>query len=157
MYAGCVEGFIANMIFKNISNVQIIGLEYTKEALNIAKMMNDEIDFIQGDIYEMPFEDGFFDVVLCTEVLEHLQDPEMALRELLRVSGNVVFLTVPHEPWFCMGNLMALKNIRRLGNPIDHINHWTYRRFLKFVTATAGYRIWRSDRSFPWSIVICKK
>ena len=45
----------------------------------------------------MPVEDAFFDVVLCTEVLEHLPDPIKALAELSRVlkKGGQLILTAP--------------------------------------------------------------
>ena len=156
--AGCGEGFITDLIYQNVKNVQITGLEYTEEALEIARSMNENIQFVQGDIYQMPFEDNAFDVVLCTEVLEHLEKPTEALHELARVAGHTVFLTVPNEPWFCMGNLLALKNVSRLGNPIDHINHWTYGRFVKYITAQyKDFEEKQSSKSFPWSIMICKK
>lgn len=157
--AGCGEGFISDLIYRNVENIQITGLEYTEEALKIARQMNQNIIFVQGDIYQMPFEDNAFDIVLCTEVLEHLEKPDSALQELARVAEHTVFLTVPDEPWFCMGNLFALKNVSRLGNPIDHINHWTYRGFVKYITSQNICSIGggRSDRSFPWTIMICRK
>ena len=111
----------------------MIGLEYTREAIDIAKAANQEISFVQGDIYAIPFEKNEFDLVLCTEVLEHLERPDRALRELTRVASHTILLTVPSEPWFCMGNLLTLKNVSRFGNPIDHINHWTYGGFKKYV------------------------
>lgn len=78
-----------------------------------------------------------------------------ALSELLRVSRDTLIISVPHEPWFCIGNLLALKNIRRLGNPIDHINHWGYTGFRRFLNAHSSQR-WNMDRSFPWTIAECK-
>ncbi|MCH5248456.1 MAG: methyltransferase domain-containing protein [Lachnospiraceae bacterium] len=157
--AGCGEGFISNMIYNNIDNVEIVGLEYTSEAINIAKQYNENIEFVQGDIYKMPFEDAAFDIVLCMEVLEHLTEPAAAIEELLRVSKNFLIITVPNEPWFCMGNLLALKNVSRLGNPIDHINHWTFGGFKKFtlnLLSSSRQRV-RYDKSFPWSIAYCNK
>lgn len=131
--AGCGEGFITDLLARNVENVELIGLEYTREAIDIAKAANQEISFVQGDIYAIPFEKNEFDLVLCTEVLEHLERPDRALRELTRVASHTILLTVPSEPWFCMGNLLTLKNVSRFGNPIDHINHWTYGGFKKYV------------------------
>ncbi len=47
----------------------------------------------------LPFPAGSFDVVLCTEVLEHTPDPQATLRELLRVAGSSgrVVLSFPNE------------------------------------------------------------
>lgn len=153
--AGCGEGFITDLLARNVENVELIGLEYTREAIDIAKAANQEISFVQGDIYAIPFEKNEFDLVLCTEVLEHLERPDRALRELTRVASHTILLTVPSEPWFCMGNLLTLKNVSRFGNPIDHINHWTYGGFKKYVhSLTEGGQIY--SRSFPWTIAVCR-
>jgi len=48
-------------------------------------------------IYSLPFDTGFFDAVLCTEVLEHLTWPEEAIAELSRVlkPNGTLCLTAP--------------------------------------------------------------
>lgn len=149
---GCGEGFITNLIYDNIDNVEICGIEYTKEAVDIAKKLNSNIKFEQGNIYDIHYESNTFDIVLCTEVLEHLEHPDRALVELKRVSKKHIILSVPHEPWFCLGNLLVLKNVSRLGNPIDHINHWTHTKFNKFIEMNLG-KEFQSKLSFPWIII----
>lgn len=42
---------------------------------------------LEGRVEELPVEDGRFDVVLCTQVLEHCDDPAQAVRELRRVTA----------------------------------------------------------------------
>jgi SAM-dependent methyltransferase len=49
----------------------------------------------EGD--ELPFEDGSFDFLLASHVIEHMPDPIRALREWVRVSSKYVFLVVPHR------------------------------------------------------------
>ncbi|HJU56720.1 MAG TPA: methyltransferase domain-containing protein [Pyrinomonadaceae bacterium] len=63
-------------------------------AINLA--LNAHID-IQADAYHLPFRDEAFDVVLCTEVLEHMHTPALALLELRRVlrPGGKLLLTTP--------------------------------------------------------------
>src|SRR3989344_4306481 len=53
---------------------------------------------IVGNVLNLPFSDNLFDVILCTEVLEHLPFDkfEAALRELKRVSRKYVILSLPH-------------------------------------------------------------
>lgn len=153
--AGCGEGYISRLVATAFPNADITGLEYTSEAIAIAEEMSQGIHYVQGDIMEMPFSDSTFDVVICTEVLEHLDCPEEALHELHRVSRGWVLITVPHEPWFCLGNMLVLKNLSRLGNPVDHINHWTYSGFKKWICSKGGLSAKKCEfsRSFPWSIV----
>ncbi len=54
------------------------------------------IDLI-GTAYEIPSDDSSFDSAVCTAVLEHLEEPEMALRECNRVlkPGGVAIYSVP--------------------------------------------------------------
>lgn len=60
---------------------------------------------IVSDITGIPVEDETFDAVLCTEVLEHVPDPNKALKEIIRVTktGGVLILTAP----FCSLTHMA--------------------------------------------------
>ena len=55
---------------------------------------------IQVDANErLPFDDGQFDLVWCSEVIEHLKDPERSLAELRRVTrpGGDLILTTPNS------------------------------------------------------------
>lgn len=54
-----------------------------------------------GTATELPFEDGPFDTILCTQVIEHLAEPAAALQEMARVLGHGgrLILTAP-QAWF---------------------------------------------------------
>ena len=65
---------------------------------------------VVGFVEDMPLEDGRFDLVLCTQVLEHCDDPAAAVRELRRVTapggrvlasthGVQVYHPSPHDYW----------------------------------------------------------
>ena len=66
-----------------------------------------ECDFI-SDITNIPTDEASFDNVMCTEVLEHVPDPQAALKELTRVlkKNGLLLLTIPfrslyhQEPYF---------------------------------------------------------
>lgn len=65
-------------------------------GLRDAEWDTSKIDIV-SDIIDIPVEDESFDVVLCSEVLEHLPYPEMAIKELARVlkKGGELILTAP--------------------------------------------------------------
>ena len=50
-----------------------------------------------ADIHNLPFSDNEFDIVLCSETLEHVTDYKKAIQELLRITKKVLIITVPHE------------------------------------------------------------
>jgi cyclopropane fatty-acyl-phospholipid synthase-like methyltransferase len=54
---------------------------------------------VQGDITDLDFEDGYFDLVLCAEVLEHIPPPQLAsaASELARVCRGHLLIGVPYK------------------------------------------------------------
>lgn len=149
--AGCGEGFFTATLHEAFPQMEIVGCDGAEEALAIARKIDPKAIFEKANLYELPYRDYEFDLVICSEVLEHLQEPAEALKELCR-TGKRVLITVPNEPWFRLGNLVAFHNVLRLGDPIDHINHWTFGGFKRFVHSVISGNDCCFDRSFPWSI-----
>ncbi len=67
----------------------------------------------------LPFDDGTFDVVWCSEVIEHLHSPEAVLTELRRVtrSGGKLILTTPNS------GMWLFKVLQLFGFPPDRVQH----------------------------------
>jgi SAM-dependent methyltransferase len=75
-------------------------LETTRAHVAETEAMFDETGtatVMRGDAYALPFDDATFDLVVASEVLEHLHDDEAAMRELMRVCkpGGTLVVTVP--------------------------------------------------------------
>ncbi len=68
-----------------------VGLDHAESLHGLSKVE------LVGTAYEMPVTDSSFDCALCTSVLEHLEEPEHALRECKRVlrSGGIAIYSVP--------------------------------------------------------------
>ena len=158
--AGCGEGFVTEQIYNCCVDPVIYGVDLSQQAIDYAKkFQNSNINFSVGDVLSLDFEDKEFDVVCSFEVLEHISNPERVLDELFRVSKKYVFLSVPNEPFFCLGNIISGKNIIRLGNPIDHINHFTFggfRKFLKKHIRCSRYKL-RLYNCFVWTLAVIEK
>ena len=149
---GCGEGFITRLIKDNMPNAEVTGVDVAEEALVVARRQSPDIEFSRGNVYALDFEDQEFGLVLCCEVLEHLESPTAALDELKRISSGSIIISVPIEPWFCLGNLLTLHNVARLGNPVDHINHWTFSGFKRYIDSEFSAYEREYVTSFPWSI-----
>jgi hypothetical protein len=85
---------------------------------------------------------------MCAEVLEHVDDPDRAIEQIVKLSPKRVILTVPHEPWFMLSNLAMGKNVTRLGNDIEHINHFSVASFRKLLSRKL--ELSKVTTSYPW-------
>ena len=107
-----------------------------------------------GSVQSLPFAPRAFDVVTCLEVLEHLDDPAAAVRELARVARGAVVLSVPYEPYFRIGNVLRGKHLAQMGNHPEHVQHWNLRTFEKFLRGSVAEV--RIIEAFPWIIACCR-
>ncbi len=154
--AGCGEGFTLHKLREERIGKTSIGIEYSSDSRRLGKKLFPEVDIRPGDIYHIQWKRDSFDLVVCTEVLEHLTDPSKALLELGRVSSAHILLSVPNEPWFMLSNFLRGKYLSRWGNHPEHINHWSTAAFIRFVEGH-GYTIQKIAHPFPWTVILAKK
>ncbi len=72
-----------------------IGLDIAKEYIDIAKEVfagKENVKFLIGSVYKLPFRDNEFDIVVCNNVLLHLPEIKRALKELTRVAKKAVII-----------------------------------------------------------------
>jgi len=69
-----------------------------KKYFSIDKNSSNRHSTHEGDIYRLPFKNNSFDTILCTQVFEHLDNPQRAISELSRVlkKGGKLIVSVPH-------------------------------------------------------------
>jgi SAM-dependent methyltransferase len=81
------------------------GVDPSPEAIDFCRQRGIE-GVTRGTIEHLEFPDGAFDLILATDVLEHLRDDRAALRELRRVAapGANLLCTVPAYRWLWSGH-----------------------------------------------------
>lgn len=151
--AGCGEGRVTHYI-KSTYQCSIQGFDIGEEAVEKAKISYPDIPFCIQSIYELPYEEEF-DLVICCEVLEHLEEYEKALKELFRISKKYVLISVPSEPLWRVLNLCRFKYIKELGNTPGHINHWNHRAFNKLLSQYG--KIIDVKTPIPWQMLLLEK
>jgi len=82
---GCSSAILTNEISKTLKKSQVTGLDSYKAAIQFARSKYPHIAFVAADAHKLPFKDKRFDLVICTETLEHVIDPKKALEEMVRV------------------------------------------------------------------------
>jgi 2-polyprenyl-3-methyl-5-hydroxy-6-metoxy-1,4-benzoquinol methylase len=94
------------------------------------------------------------ELVLCCEVLEHLDDPEAALEVVAALARPWAIVSVPREPLWRLLNLGRLKYVRDLGNTPGHLQHWSRRSFLGFLERRLEVVAVRTP--VPWTMALCR-
>lgn len=153
---GCGEGFTLNTLQILKIGKKLEGIDYSREAVKIGNIQFPKLNLKVGDIYKTQFKENAFDLVICTEVLEHLDKPQIALKELFRISKKYIIISVPNEPLYMLSRFFSGINMLKLGDHPEHINHWTASSFQKFIIKNKG-KIKILKLPFPWTLVLVEK
>jgi len=151
---GCGEGYVLRRLKSLWPDTAMQGVDGDAEALKEARSFVPRAFLGRADATHLPFQDKSFDLVACTEVLEHLKEPSQALDELARVCRGHVLLSVPNQPFFSLANLARGQNVGRLGEDPDHVHHWTAFQFLALVKRRL--KVVRVRYPFPWVLVLAE-
>jgi ubiquinone/menaquinone biosynthesis C-methylase UbiE len=105
--AGCGTGY-GSEILATAGARSVVGLDISADALEHARAActHPSCEFRQGSVHELPFEDGRFDLAVCFEVIEHVEEQARALAELRRVlkPAGVLAISSPNRKVYPPGN-----------------------------------------------------
>ena len=85
------EGYISGLI-KRVHTVDPVSSDLSSEACQRARELFG-VYSVSSDSARLPFFDHSFDLVLCSEVIEHLPEPVLAISELVRIARKYVLIT----------------------------------------------------------------
>ena len=125
---GCGAGFSTKRLRDMLpKGVELEASEYVEQLLPDAKKLNPGMRITAESVYELKRKDESLDLVFLLEVLEHLDYPETALKEISRAvkPGGYLILGVPREPLWRALNVARLKYLKDFGNTVGHLNHWS--------------------------------
>lgn len=137
---GCGDASFTRNLAEYSSRVTAIDISASQIEQN--SRAHPEIRFVQHDVSQLfPFADNSFNVIWCSEVLEHLFAPDFALREMQRVlmPGGKLLVTVPYHG-VLKDVLIALFKWDEHFSPTNpHIRFFT-RRTLAKLAAHSGFK-----------------
>jgi 2-polyprenyl-3-methyl-5-hydroxy-6-metoxy-1,4-benzoquinol methylase len=118
--AGCGTGWFSKFSCDRGANVTSMDLG---EKLLSKVALKCKSEGVVGSILEIPFENNTFDIVVSSEVIEHVPDPYKAMQELFRVlkPGGTLVLTTPNKVWYFaiwIANALKLR-------PYQGLENWT--------------------------------
>lgn len=138
--AGCNGGFLSFFLV-SAGAKKIYGIDmspgFIKRNIKNAKIwkLDKKLDFKVGNIEKLPYKDDFFDYIICSEVLEHVENPEKVISEFERVlkSNGTILLTTPNilNPGELMHNAKHYLMWLLKGEEFTHIQHFTFMNLKK--------------------------
>jgi len=108
---GCGKGVLRDYLKENGIDVNVyVGCDVDKETLQ--EVSNTER--VLCDVQHMPFKQNIADVIVCSEVLEHIPNPNLGFSELLEVSKRWVFVSIPQER---LKNALGFRYLEHISEP----------------------------------------
>ncbi len=124
--AGCSTGYGTVHFVKKIAETW--GIDADEDSIKKARESFPDIHFEHCPVEHMPFQDKFFDVVVMSDVLEHVSDVNAAINEIYRVtkSNATIIISTPHTGlfgWFDPYNygIYLRKRLPKIYRMLKHI------------------------------------
>jgi 2-polyprenyl-3-methyl-5-hydroxy-6-metoxy-1,4-benzoquinol methylase len=155
---GCGEGLLSLTMSSRIEGLRIRGSDFSEQVIATARSNNAErggqCEFSVADVYALTPAEHRADLVICCEVLEHLDRPEEALKIIAGLASKYLIVSVPNEPLWRVLNFARGKYISDWGNTPGHLNHWSpgaFRAFLEREVIVEEVRC-----PLPWTVVLAR-
>src|SRR5579864_184039 len=127
------------------SNPNIVGLDVQLHKLRFSRRYGNPL--VHGSIFELPFRDGSFDAVICSEVVEHIPAEERPWDELarvLKIGGRLILGTPDYDKvqWRALEWLYG--KVSPGGYADEHITHYSRKNLATYLQGK-GFTIDRVD------------
>jgi SAM-dependent methyltransferase len=153
---GCGEGELAIRLARR--GIRVRGTDafpqVLEEARERARLAGVEIDFEATPAEQLEPARHGAELIVCCEVLEHLEDPQRALEVLGGLARPWLIASVPREPLWRALNLARFSYVRELGNTPGHLNHWSKGEFVRFLTRR--FEVVEVRSPTPWTMALCR-
>lgn len=146
---GCGEGILLEKLIQRFPDANVLGIDPSPENVSICRKHG--LDVYAGSAYELPLESASVDCVLFIEVIEHLKNPELAIREIYRVlkkEGRLILLS-PNDSVFKLARLLTFK-FKEAFYDAGHVKQWHPAEMIKFLKSIGFETIYK--RSLPFHL-----
>jgi ubiquinone/menaquinone biosynthesis C-methylase UbiE len=130
--AGCGRGEVLLACARE--GASVAGIDYSRDAVDITRETLAEFpdaDIRQGDVTALPWEDGTFDRILFSDVIEHLDPPQTVpalaeFRRVLRPGGFLLVHTAPNRLFMNLAWPVVRPGLRLVGkrDVADRVDEW---------------------------------
>jgi len=150
---GCGEGRLTRMMRERY-RTEVLATDFSKTIIEANRKIDPDsgIQYTNRSIYDLKTESDARDIVVCCEVLEHLEDPNRGLLALKSLGARGYILSVPREPLWRALNMFRGKYWKHWGNTPGHLNHWSFGTFSAQLER-CGFSLKDVYNPLPWIMV----
>ena len=153
---GCGEGRWT--IEWSARGIDARGSDFSEQVIALAlanqKLRGAAARFRVASIYDLEAVTDSAQLVVCCEVLEHLDEPERALDVLARLASPWLLVSVPREPIWSLLNMARGKYWSTWGNTPGHVQRWSSEALVRLLQTR--FDTVRVLRPLPWTMVLCR-
>ena len=130
---GCGSGLMCKALLEcNAIDINAyIGGDVTIKFLDIAQERLPQAKFMEMDIFNLPFADKSQPNVFCSQVFQHLPEYKTALKELIRITNNKLYIVT----WFTGDNKdeIIFKQFKGFENQFFYNNFYSLSKFVEHI------------------------
>lgn len=147
---GCGTGVFLRDLARHHAGLRLTGLDLSDAMLRVARRPLSDAksqapELHAGSVYEMPFQDGAFDVVLNTISCHFYTEQVRAFREIQRV-------TAPGGRFYCAALTSSLARVTGI-HGLPGVGVWYPKQTLQRHLSQAGFKVLRSERILPNAVL----
>lgn len=155
---GCGEGYWVSRWLEQ--GIDARGTDFSTQVIGMARANArarglDEARYEVRSIYDVTPERDSARLIVCCEVMEHLEEPDRALRALQGIVTDDLVISVPREPLWRALNMARGKYLSDFGNTPGHLQHWSKRGITKLLARYFDIVEVRSP--LPWTMIHCRR
>lgn len=131
---GCGTGE-ENLMLREFGATEIIGIDLSKESIQLAKESYPDCEFVVGDMHKLPFQENTFDFVYSSLAIHYSEDPESVYKEIHRIlkeNGQLLFSVGHPLRWACDEIEISDEKYRIIAHGIDNENGQAYGNYNTF-------------------------
>jgi ubiquinone/menaquinone biosynthesis C-methylase UbiE len=135
---GCGHGNLLELLADSYNKKKLVACDLSFKLCENAKNKAPHADVRVADLEDLPFNDNSIDCGFATEVLEHMETPVRALKEIHRVlkPNSKLLISLPNKDWFRFDEYLGK---REKFQPVDD-KFYTVLEMEEFLTK-AGYKV----------------
>lgn len=128
---GCGLGYFSNKAFK--LGAKVVGVDIGPKLIKICKNKTPKASFRVANASKLPFRNETFDIVLSTEVVEHVDKQATAIREMIRVlkKDGILAITTPNRLFKPLFDFLSFFGIRPYHGNEKWYYPWTLKKILQ--------------------------